>query len=628
MATATDLISNTGNVNLGLGENGDIPVSSTNDQSVINDAAKNMELLNHDNNVNIFKQKVVDRDKLYTLLDNGIIPSGDIEDKDRPYYDKAEKDVMDAFHKIKGINDLDAIEEFNKKAANLKDVVTHAQGRHLGLSALRTEQSQQTLKAKQDAYGNHIKTQEDKPFNSMIDPYQQALDFDKDHYKSFLTGALSGTNPLTATTDKTTTTNKGGVLSTTNTESTTNPSKTKGPDIVGSIVYKDGLPYSRTSQYYDFGKIRQQAVGDYLNPKGEGLEQQNMLRGYLESSDDSVVQPILSHIITRLGDYNNDRGLQKGDPGYIDVDNVKKQWGYDPITDQFKRNTQTGKIQFGTSTPDLNAYWALASVDGSYAPTTDVFMKDEAKALNDKDKTGADWLKARAYANKINYAISSAKTEAEKQKVVDDEFKRNLIGQESLIKSTSSGKVPLLGIGNYEYSTINASSSLPLFTFNGKQPTLLQPIDGVAIHSTSPTSGDGSKKSPYIYSNKDKITGWKGGYYNQEYLFNNTKDNTLRPLNINDFEKMYNNYSVALKKKGSDVPSIDDFTRGLIDNDILDVKLIGENGATDKNISLSAMQAISNIDSKKGQQNPFNSEDAPTEEIETTQSRSESNSGE
>jgi len=79
----------------------------------------------------------------------------------------------------------------------------------------------------------------------------------------------------------------------------------------------------------------------------------------------------------------------------------------------------------------------------------------------------------------------------------------------------------------------------------------------------------------------------------------------------------YNDFKKAAGKNWQG--SMQDYIKEAIQQDLLDVKLIGENGATDKQISKAAQKAISNKVTKKDQEGVFMEEiteptDQPSQE--------------
>lgn len=633
MATASELVNYQGNAALGLGSNAAIPATGIN-TGVIDDTNKNIMLLNHENNVNKWKQKIQDRDKLYTLLDSDQVTSGNIDPKDQPAYDAAKKAHENAFFDMVnngGIENSAAYAKYRNTTTDLKNTVTHLQARYLGFQALNKLKSETIVKAKQDAIQKFIDQQLEKPTSALVDPYQNSVDFnpaiyqigqDKSYFGALSTESGSATSnggvssnlsnvnsatPAQQTSNRTTVTTKNG-KQTVSKSQTTSPSKAgqvKGEEPVsGNIYYKpDGTAWSVSQSKFNFPDLLSETVEQYADPSSEEHEQQETGRKIYESMPNDQVMPVFKHIIQRVNDYNSDLGLKQGDAGYKNPTQIAQQLGIDPATGKRVRR------DIGLATPEFTALMKLANYNGSYAPKSETFLKDVGdsaeKVRHDKAMEGANWERANAYANKAKFELDQAKSQVEKQKVSDGMYTRNLVAQKNLIEGHGDNK--------YAYASLPANKSTPVLTMIGNKPSLLQPIGSTPIYSkynkdNTPTSDA-------------KVIGYDGGHFDQQYTFNG------RNLEVDGLENLYNNYVKVLKKKGAPIPQSgrDGFIKGLIgtEGSGLEVRLIGANGSTDKQLSLAALQAISNSDTKKGQESPFNSDDIPSGE-----NTSESFSGE
>lgn len=636
---ATDLVTYTGNAGLGLGANAGIPATGIN-TNVIDDTNKTLMLLNHENNINKYKQKIADRDKLYTLLDTDQTQSGDIDPIYKPAYEKARKEHDDAFYDMVqngGIDNTAAYEKYMQTGTTLKNTVTHLQANTLGLKALKTQQAAEPVKAHQEAIQQHIDAQRAKKWEDMVDPYQKTQDYSPaDITDQFSVGwgggstksgsstsngasstVTSNAPSATNTTDKKTVTTKDGKKSIKETQTTSAAKEPKGEEQVSGNVYfkPDGTAWSASQQKYNYDKLLTTMVEGYADPTSAEHQNLEANRSIYEAAPDNIAMPVYKSIIHRSADYNNDLGLKPGDEGYKDPNTIAQQLGIDPATGKRIRK------EIAMSTPEFGAMMALANYSGSYAPTTETFLKDvgdqSEKVRHDKAMEGVNWEKANAYAKGVNFRISQAKTQEEKQKVNEDAYNRNIIGQTHLIT----------GAGNNRYglSPIPAAQSTPVFTFDGTKPVLLQPIGAEPIYNKYT---DAARTKP---ATDAKIVGYKGGHYDQQYLFNDPKHlSASRAIDIDGhggIEDMYQKYEKGMKKKNKPAGGRDNFIKGLIENGVIDVKLIGQNGATDKNLSLSALQAISNADTKKGQESPFGSQDETIPTSESTTESGSSNNG-
>jgi hypothetical protein len=395
---ATDLVSYTGNAGLGLGANADIPATGIN-TNVIDDTNKTLMLLNHENNINKYKQKIADRDKLYTLLDTDQTQSGDIDPIYEPAYEKARKEHDDAFYDMVqngGIDNTAAYEKYMQTGTTLKNTVTHLQANTLGLKALKTQQAAEPVKAHQEAIQQHIDAQRAKGADGVVDPYQTALQFDPEPIyaaannmfggvsssttsSSGTGGASTGLTPTT-TTSKTTTTTKDGKQSTSKTQ-TTSPVKqllnNKGQEQINGNIVKLKDPqtgywktYSVSQQKADFGNVLDNITTQYADPTSAEHQNMEANRNIYEAAPDNVAMPVFQHMIKRLNDSNTDLGLKPGDQGYQDTNAIAQQLGIDPNTGKRVRK------DIAMSTPQFNALMAYTHYNGSYAPKTETWMKD------------------------------------------------------------------------------------------------------------------------------------------------------------------------------------------------------------------------------------------------------------
>lgn len=403
MATGSEILSYTGNAGLGLGANPDISYNAGN-LNQVNQAMRDVMLMDADQNNKIFQQKLKDRDSLYELLEKNQIQSGKILDKDRLGFDEAEKRQQQAFNNIRGINDSKGLEEFYKASNNLRNYTTQAQARYLGVTELQKEMASKVLPSQQDAYKRHIEAQESKPFWDEINPYQQALSLNLPSMYSVIgqNGMISGSGmqqPQTKTTDRVTTTTKNGKTSVTESQ-TTSPISARGASSVsrGTIQSSGGFPTSpitTSTSFYDFDVYKRNSNEAYLGNE-EQQEYQNQWRQKWESLPPQTFIKNLDLVNDRIREYNQDRDLLPNQPGYV----TEIEYTTDP---------QTGKPMIAESTPDFAAKTALASVDGPYVSRSQQFDKDIAKYLQDQQQIGIDWYKAKtareradAYAKFMN----------------------------------------------------------------------------------------------------------------------------------------------------------------------------------------------------------------------------------
>lgn len=605
MTIGSELLNYTGTAELGAGSGA--AVVGTGDNNVINQTNRDLMMINHENNVMKWQQKQKDREKELAAIDAGQVQTGEILPQDRKIVEGEQKKADDAYYKMITITDKgsDAYKkaaiDYQSQLKKTKDAAVWGQYRFLGRTKLLQDKAGLSLKEDQDKVQSHIDEEDKQDFyNGQYAPYQKSLDYDAD---KIINDGWEGVNPTpSATTNRQTVkTSPDGKQTVTDTK-TTAPLKgakgaaavpVTGEDVSTSIIKKDdGKVYQVTQSKIDFDNIRRNQLAKYTEGAGS-FENQKLHLEAVQSLPDAQYEEYANHIITRAADYDNDKQLEPGDPDYIDVKSLASKLGIDPTT---AKRIPGSKIML--TTPDFAAYTALAGYNGSYAPKTETFLKDESefdlkKGLNDanifyKNAIGnAALRKANAYANHLAAKVKAIKAIEEQDKFFDEIYNRNLTAQTSLIEGApkTNGKV--------NFAPIQAQKSLPVFTFDGNNPKQLKPIG-----------------STDILDNSGHIIGYNGGHYDQEYRKNGKP---LLPQQIADEYKDFTekNPKQVLDQLG--IHSFDDYLKASIDNDIYDVKLIGENGSTDKKLSKAALKAISNKVTKKDQEGVFE-EQAPQSE--------------
>lgn len=584
----------TGDAALGLGSNPQIPVTTTGTNDVINQTGRDLLLLNYENNLKLFNQKVQDRDTLYNLLATGQGSTGAIRDEDRKIYNDAKADANNTFLELAksgGVNNPAAMKKYKEKVDYLNQVATQAQARY---KLMGDDEKAIASETRPEIRKDMQKNVDDwKPnFWGNYTPYQKAYDYDVFNMrKKYLNGALQGeTNTPTATTDVTKVVNKDGKVTTTNVQKTA-PLKGKQP-LTGNTVMENGLPYSvQKGGRVDFGKIMNNVVSDYQENKDFGAEDQRALLKGIEQLPVAQQQEYLGNLLKKAQQYNNENDLKPDEngnypDGAINIDRLRTQFvPRDP------NNLKAG-YHVALSAPELTALDALASLDTYKQPDTKVLDKDAAKLLeterHNKATEGIGWAKANAYLKKTNAQLSKMKNEEERSNELNGYYIRNITQQPSLIKGE--------GNNNYSLAPVQAQNSLPLFTFSNGKPSLLVPIDA-KYDATSKT--------------------WKGGHYDQQYVMND------RPVPLSKINEIYVNF----KNKTGWTGGIDEFLKQAIENKKFNVVLKGKNGVTDEKLSTAAQQAIQNMNTKKGQTGVFDdSEDNEPFYQSTEQTNSSSNS--
>jgi hypothetical protein len=635
-----DIINYRGQSDAGLGAN-NLPISAKGGNEATNRTAELMRQYDHENNLTIFNQKIKDRDKLLGLLMDEQVAAGDILAEDKKYYDEAERLQTDSYKAIKGLNDADGIRSNLKATKDLKDVTTWAQHKKIEIDKLRAEQAGMTLPQDRALMETHIQKQLAKKPGEFVEPYQKPFSTDIDGMKTAIIGSQMLTkgaggnlSEKEVQTKTVTSTGKDGKVTTKEVVQTkpvvtgTQPATKKQVATGGTVVNEDGTisAISETPErYYDYPAMERRASELYYNDPVQAENQRQFVNTFNRMPLPAQVDFIKSNQ-RRIFDYYTERGIEPDENGrfpndinYVVLEPVKDNDGkvvdYKPkyITQNIPasgQNTvlpQTGassrafpaninqasgedKILITDSVPQFAAKHTLASIEGDYVERPKkIFDKDIANYLLGKEKADADafykknmaaaaGLKARAYVRNIDSQIKKREGDEEKNKYIEEIYVRNLLEQRAL-----ATWIP--GTTKYKLDNVSAQTSLPIFTFNDKgKPTILKPI--------------GSQE---VMGADEKVLGYKGGHYEQQYI---SDGKTVKAQDLMDdylqFRKLYK------KKYGNEYEkNFDGYLKEAIQNNRYDVKLVGENGATDKIISREAQRAISNQLTQKGEDAVF-----------------------
>lgn len=586
--TGSSILSYIGNANNGLALNTAIPVAAERpDLEAVNQAAQNLRLYDHQNNILLYNQKIADRDKSLQLLAQNKINSGKILPEDQAYYDQLEKEQTDAWKNIKGLQDKEGMANYLTKSQQLQDAVTNMQHRWIEIRKLDAEKSKKSLPKDIAAYDNHIKSQRAKAIGELIDPYQKSFSGDFDKMRNSIRGSQMITKGV------------GGQLPPQPQETVTVTDKdgkqtvktvTAPPKQTGAPVTKKGTTSTTTvtpaggstslsifqetpEKYYDYPTMLKRSEQLYLGDPEEAESQRQWFKNFHEAPP-FIQKDIIEKYNNRIKEYNDQRGIEPDANGNY------------PDLIKF-RVLPDGKIILDETPASFAAKDALASIEGDYVEKGQkVFNKDianyllenkkiDADAIFQKGKLANDAIKARAYAANIRSQIKLREGDPEEQtKLLDDVWTRNLLQQDKL--TINDGKQSIF------QAKLENNKSLPLFTFNSQgKPTLLAPIGGKPITDKS-----------------GKIIGYEGGHYSQQYIYNE------RPADLPLLWSLYNTALPSLKKAGFE-GSFDDYLKGMIEQSALNVKLIGQNGSSDKQVNTSALKAISNPLTKKEQEGVF-----------------------
>lgn len=616
--TGSQILSYTGDKDLGQGANADIPVISPNTNlEIINQTARDIGLMNHATNLKLYQQKINDRDATLQMLADGQVSSGKLDPNDRKVYDEAKKKVQDNFYKMVqngGLNNPDAVRTYKDSVSNLKNIADWGQSRDIELAKLQAEKATQTLPEDIAAYDKHIKAQQSKEFWQPIDPFQKAFNYDIDTSTANVLGepvterSLGTTNaqPQMGVTRQNTITDRNGVVAKTSTEKlsplksalVTKP-RGKGVEVSETQVNPDGT-FSEISytpeKYWDFETIQKNVAEQAASNPTERNAYQSYLNDFTNDNKLPIDQQLstLKAYNNRIADYSEQRGIaaigtnEDGTPKYPD----QIKYYQDPVSK---------RILIQETPESFFAKHALASVKGDYVEKPKAILNEAAAKLNIlKQKANADEFykhamagaantKARAYADNLKQQMKMRKDTADQDNFLNEIYTRNLLQQPSLI---GAGKKE----NDFNFAPIKASNSLPIFTISGNKAVQLQPIGAEAV--TDPISGK------FLY--------WEGGTYNVQYM----RDG--KPLTQSEITKAYSKFKEDVGSKWNG--SLSDWLKESIrqkdkkGEPLMDFVLQGANGATDRELSNAAQRIISNAATKKGQTSVFNDEQPPTDE--------------
>ncbi len=578
METGASILNYTGNANLGLGANTNIPVSAEKPElDAVQQASQNLRLYDHQDNVLKYQQKIADRDKALQLLAQGKVNAGKILPEDQKHYDEAEKAQTEAYKAIKGMQDKDGIANYLSTTQKLQDLVTNAQHRWIEVTKLEDEKAKQSLPKDVQAYADHIAKQRAKPIGELVDPYQSAFSFDDDKLRKGIIGGqmiskgigggLPPQEPQTITV-----TDANGKKTT---KTVTAPVQKALPGTKvksGSTIPQNGelSAFQDTPErFYDLPTMLKRAEQLYVTDPDE-TENQRQLFSKFHEAPDFIQEDLINKYNDRIRTYNEQRG-------------------FNPDDNLIKAKNVGGKFILQETPSSFAAKHTLATIEGDYVEKPQkAFNKDIAEYLLGKEKAGTDRMykmsmaaaagkKAGAYVANMQSQIKAREGNNEEQnKFLEEIYTRNLAEQPSLIQN---GPLPNGKTTGVQFAPVYNQNSLPLFTFNSNgKPSLLKPFGGEPIMSGK------------------SIVGYKGGTYKQNYIFNGNA------IPIQGVFDMYYGFK-------TDHPEwkfgFDDYLKIAIKNGVFDVKLSGENGSTDKMISREAQRAISNSLTKKGQDAVF-----------------------
>jgi hypothetical protein len=218
--------------------------------------------------------------------------------------------------------------------------------------------------------------------------------------------------------------------------------------------------------------------------------------------------------------------------------------------------------------------------------------KNKDKLEQIKASTKPQLLRAYDYHRLTNAKLQGLKDEKARDAEVKNIWINNVKEQKELVTPMGAVTNGTQGLG---FTMLPASESLPMHTFDAGKVGLLKPFNAIPV---------------YVKDAKgQKFAGWKGGTYKQHYYSGNTETN---PGDMFDtYNKIRKKYSPEQLKKAG-MPDFNSFIKEQVKNGNYKLKLEGENGSTDEDVESSALRAISNADTKKGQEGVFDiSRDEP-----------------
>ena len=331
--------------------------------------------------------------------------------------------------------------------------------------------------------------------------------------------------------------------------------------------------------YGDYDQTLKNAQNEFVN-QGETAQDMSEWYKHFDEYDPVQKRKAIDAVNGQLDKYNKERGLVQGQPGFVnplktvaDPNNPDNPRLAEPIQDFSAKWALSQQEKFKTSTPKID-YKLLAAGTARERANVDAIYKG-AMASTAR-------MKAGAYIDNVRSLIKSrSPTDADKQ--LDELYTRNILQQPSLIKGEGGAK--------YHLANIEADNSLPVFTLKGKTPEQLIPIGGTPIYDTY---DDTKKTKP---SKGAKILYYEGGHYQPIYRYNGKK------IEAPQMQDIYANF----KKQQGDkwTGGIDDFIKLAVQNKKFEFLMKGANGTTDESLSRAAQRAISNADTKKGQEGVF-----------------------
>lgn len=453
MATASELISNQGNPELGGGGIANTSVlPQKTDFDVVNKAGENAMLLSAQRGAALFQQKIKDRDALYALLASGQVQAGDIMKEDKSQYDKVEKGHQEAYKKIRGINDQDAINEYIESSTRLKDFATHLQARKISVDKYKEAIREQPNVAVRNKMEEELKKELAKPVDEVIDPPKAYWQFDAGFNDKWATGAMTGGSLPQESTDKNLVQTSGATTPTaalggggSNTSTQTTITKTKQGGKADKVVEQDkqvavknpkgvnaitgniengifGLPVEKRIQVLHFNTIDNTAKQIQYSLKDEpgkyhmdylfNAVQNGGLGGQQETNEylNTLVKAVKEYAAQTGDNKNLNLGYvaeAKGENGEIKTPEISQYGGVaNSPSEAGKTNAiafwgDDGKLHLRVSASRLASLDALAKAPAFVSRTEDLRL-DIADELRKNKESNGKIKSERALANERN----------------------------------------------------------------------------------------------------------------------------------------------------------------------------------------------------------------------------------
>lgn len=612
--TGVDILNIKPDGDLGLGSDTNIPVPAVAlDQ--VNKANQDIRLYDHQRQLMKYDHELKQQDNLLKGLSEDAVAVGTILPEDMDAFKEAEAEDRRAFLSVKSMEpDKNGqnreYDDYVRKHQHLKDTAATLQARYVAIEKLRQARAQAVLPEEQKALDEHIAKEIARPKGDPIRPFQKpfTMDLDKMVGNAQNGALLVNGNPanVPATTTKTTAGPKGTTVQTTvkpGTSAATKPVKGALP-ITGDVTGLDAegnLPIivSEPDQKWDYRTMLRNTTKEFVSDEAGRVNQQRIY-DIFQGNNADIPKSVLAEWNKRLANHDQSNEIPSikipGNPGPVNPNNPNDPTGKETDTGEYPNQINYrdvgGKIVILDDVPTFNAKVALANVKGDYVVKGKKSFDEAAFKLNlEKSKAKADVMlkgaqaqEHRAKAGWYYKKIAGMNDDKEKEQVINDGYNYNLFTQPKL--AVPNGK------NGYDLAKIPSNNTTPIFTWSSPKnggaakPSIIKPIGSKTIYGTDPAN-------PATYG---KAISYEGGYYDQQYILDG------KPQSGDDLARIYRNFKESNPNwdKG-----FDEFLKLGIKNNKIDVKIIGENGSTTRTVHTGALKALSNTNSKKGQDQPF-----------------------